>query len=488
MNKMTRLLALLLALVLLVGSLIGCSNTDDGTTPGGNNGGEQGGNNGGGNDGPGEFIDYVSTVKLDKNSGRAWCEATVKSEYRHDKEGNSVLVYTGYVDGDTTHFVVPKDVNPDGILKARYLAINTPESTGQIEPWGKAASNFTKSKLKEATSIILESETDEWNFDSNGRNLVWVWYKTAEMADYRCLNLEILQVGLSRASGISECIYADVCQTLYTQAMRHKLYLHDTSAKDPDFYYGDAVPMTLKEVKVNVEKYVNTSVAFEGVVIFNDNNGTAYVEEFDEETGEYFGMQIFYGYSLSAGGKKVLSIGNRIVVAGSVQYYEAGDTYQISDIYYDAFNKNDPNNIRKLEEGHAAVYDEATVSEITKGTLNINVTTVDEETGEETSQLQSFDFGYLTLHSSKKLTNLTVESVYTTSNGGKNDGAHSITCRDSAGNRITIRTAVLYDENNNPLPKSYFEGKVILEACGIIDAYDGEYQLKVFHQDSIIFK
>lgn len=482
MNKITKLLALLLALTLIVGTLVSCGGETDDSV---NNGGEQGDTNGGNQD-LGELIDYVSTVKLDKNSGRAWCEATVKSEYRHDKDGNRVLVYTGYIDGDTTHFVVPTDVNPTGILKARYLAINTPESTGQIEPWGKAASNFTKSKLKDATSIILESETAEWNFDSNGRNLVWVWYKTAEMTDYRCLNLEILQVGLSRASGISDCIYADICQTLYTQAMRHKLYLHDTSAKDPDFFYGDAVPLTLKELKANVESYLNTSVAFEGVVVYNDNNGTAYVEEYDEETGEYYGMQIFYGYSLSAGGKKVLGIGNRIVVAGSVQYYEGGDTYQISDIYYDAFNKNDPNNIKLIEAGHSAAYDETTAYELTKGKLNITVTSVDDG-GDEITEVKSFDYGYLALHSSRKLTNLTVVSVYTTNNGGNNDGAHSLTCRDSEGNEITVRTAVLYDADNNKLPASYFQGKVIAEVVGIVDAYDGEYQLKVFHQDNIVF-
>ena len=36
----------------------------------------------------------------------------------------------------------------NGVLKARYIAINTPESTGSIEPWGKKAANFTKTKLQ----------------------------------------------------------------------------------------------------------------------------------------------------------------------------------------------------------------------------------------------------------------------------------------------------------------------------------------------------
>ena len=276
-----------------------------------------------------------------------------------------------------------------------------------------------------------------------------------------------------------EVIYCSVCNTELAREAK-------TIDKLPHVYVNRACEcglielITLKELKVNIEKYVDTYVAFEGVVVKNTGD-TAYVEEYDEETGEYFGMQIYYGYSLSMGGMEVLSIGNRIVVVGTVLYFEAGGIYQICNIRYDPYDPQDPKNIKLIEAGHSASYDEATVSEITTGKLNA---TVNEVTGER----RDFDFGYLTLHSSKKLTNLTVESVYTTSNGGMNDGAHFISCRDIAGNRIIIRTAVLYDENYNPLPKSYFEGKVILETCGIIDAYDGEYQLKVFHQDNIIFK
>ena len=43
-------------------------------------------------------------------------------------------------------------------------------------------------------SIIIESDNETWNYDSTGsRYLVWVWYRESAEADYRCLNLEILQ-------------------------------------------------------------------------------------------------------------------------------------------------------------------------------------------------------------------------------------------------------------------------------------------------------
>ena len=71
-----------------------------------------------------EEIDYAGTVVLDMESSTLKREVTVKQ----------------YIDGDTTHFHVPDDLVPGGVLKARYLSINTPESTGKIEEFGKKAS------------------------------------------------------------------------------------------------------------------------------------------------------------------------------------------------------------------------------------------------------------------------------------------------------------------------------------------------------------
>jgi endonuclease YncB( thermonuclease family) len=134
---------------------------------------------------PLEVVDYVSQLKLNMSSETLKQKVTVKT----------------FVDGDTTHFYVPESVMETGVLKARYLAVNTPESTGKIEEYGKKASEFTKEKLSSATSIIIESDDGNWNADSTGgRYLVWVWYRTSETEDYRNLNLEILQNGLAIAS------------------------------------------------------------------------------------------------------------------------------------------------------------------------------------------------------------------------------------------------------------------------------------------------
>ena len=59
---------------------------------------------------PAETVDYAASLKLDLSSATAKEEATIKS----------------YVDGDTVHFYVDNRVVADGILKARFLAVNTP--------------------------------------------------------------------------------------------------------------------------------------------------------------------------------------------------------------------------------------------------------------------------------------------------------------------------------------------------------------------------
>ncbi len=416
-----------------------------------------------------EFVDYASTVKFDPNSGRVSATATVRT----------------YVDGDTTHFNISDPSFQGGILKARYLGINTPESTGQIEPWGKKASNYTKEALKSATSIIVESDSATWNPDSTGdRYLVWVWYKTATDTDYRCLNLEILQQGLAVASKSSDTAYADICVTILNQAVRLKLHVH-SKEKDPDFYYGEAMPMTLKELKTNIQSYRDKSVSFEGVVVRNSNQ-TAYIEEYDEETGLYFGIQVYYGYNLGFYGEEILSVGNRVLIVGSVQYYETGGTYQISDIFYHAMRPNDPENIQLISEGHTAAYTEVSAKDLLTKKVEIDVTTVDED-GNETIETKSFDYGFITMHGSASLKDLVIKSIYTTQNeDSANYGALSITCEASDGTEIVLRTIVLKDADGKTITADAFPIGSVVDAKGVVDVFNGVYQLKVFSAADIV--
>ena len=49
------------------------------------------------------------------------------------------------------------------------------------------------------------------------------------------------------------------------QAKAQKLNVY-SGERDPDFYYGDAVELTLKEPRSNPEAYNGKKVAFEGVL------------------------------------------------------------------------------------------------------------------------------------------------------------------------------------------------------------------------------
>lgn len=405
---------------------------------------------------PAEVVDYAGQVKLDMATESLKAEVEVKL----------------YVDGDTTHFNISSNNFRGSVLKARYLAINTPESTGKIEAWGKTASNYTKEKLSSATSIIVESDTHKWNADSTGdRYLVWVWYKTAEMTDYRNLNIEILQEGLAIASNSEQNRYGKVCGDALRQAMRLGLKCH-SKEKDPNFYYGKAQELTLKELRLNTASYVGEKVAFEGV-IYKDHSQTVYVEEYDEETGMYFGMTVYYGFSATGKMLDILSVGNRVRIVGTVDEYLGN--YQVSGLSYSSMRPTHADNIQKISDGHSGAYTKVTAEDF----VNKKVTITDEE-GNSTQ----YKFQNLAMNTSISLENLQVVSIYTTDNEeSSSKGAMTLTCK--VGNTtVILRTVVLRDANGEVITFRAYEGKTI-NVKGMVDCYDGEYQIKVFSANDI---
>ncbi|BDG45991.1 thermonuclease family protein [Parageobacillus sp. KH3-4] len=87
------------------------------------------------------------------------------------------------IDGDTARFMVNGRE-----YTTRFLFIDTPESTIQIEPYGKEASRFTCSRLSRG-NITLETDGNTL-FDKYHRLLAWVW-----IGD-KLLQEEIAKVGL----------------------------------------------------------------------------------------------------------------------------------------------------------------------------------------------------------------------------------------------------------------------------------------------------
>ena len=551
-------------------------------------------------------VDYVSTLKFDKNSGRKFVKVKTKL----------------LIDGDTSHFYIedadkaqfPEGqlIRQDGVLKLRYLGIDTPESTGQIQEWGKTASNFNKSKLKEATEIYVESNDGKWNLDSTGsRYLGYVWYKTAQDTELKCLNLEILQEGLSYAKSLGDLCYKDIFQSTYSQSnalelpvfskaasswrfddnsdsfidaqgwilgstksnknivsftqdkleKNNNIHLYDSQFtliddaqdiinilnkedskttkyeyyigidikgrinyftgeidsgvaytttsqeeaakvyvekdaskpgyynmyvngednvknyitinssnnvaymnRDPNYYYGSYIETTIKGVRTFKEDYVDRLVRLEGIVS-KDNGDTIYVQNYDEETGLTYGLQVYLGASFT--GKSILKLGNKVSLCGTFSYYEGGDTYQLSGLTYLQMKPNYEKNIKLIESGV-----EIPLKEITASDLN-------QRTVDEKDLYEGISYTETLNNTLVQVKNLVVNDVYTTDNGGNSDGAMTLTCVDSTGKEITIRTEVLTNDDGKLVVASDVLNKTI-SVKGIVDYYNGSYQVKVF--------
>ncbi len=446
-TRFGRGIALFLAICLMLGCLAGCDSQPDPETSG------QPATTG-------VPKDYASTLKLDMDSSTKKLEVTVKS----------------FVDGDTVHFHVPESVIPGGVLKARFLAINTPESTGKIEEYGKAASNFTREKLENATSIIIESDNATWNVDSTGgRYLVWVWYKTADMLDYRNLNVEILQNGLAIASNTGNNIYGDVAMAALSQARSLGLKVH-SDQPDPDFFYGDAVELDLKELRMHVEDYNGMKVAFTGIIAA-DNGNTAYVETYDSETDMYYGITVYYGFGITGLGLKVLEVGNEARIVGTVQFYENGGTWQIAGLSHSPMRPDDPNNIKVISQGHEGAYRLTDPATFASGEVQI--------VGE--TETVTAPYAKLAMSTTISMENLTVTDVYTTTDPeSSSQGAMTLTCK--AGDvTVSVRTVVLVDEEGKLITAEAYQGKTI-DVKGVVDLFDGTYQIKVFSAKDIQVK
>jgi endonuclease YncB( thermonuclease family) len=411
-------------------------------------------------------VDFAGQIGLDLQSETVKQQVAVKS----------------FIDGDTTHFYVPETISytpenmpADGVLKARYIAVNTPESTGQIEEWGKKASRFTREKLENAEEIWIESDDTAWNLDSTGaRNLVWVWYRPKGEQDFRNLNIELLQNGLAIANSSAQNRYGDTCMAAIAQARAQKRNIY-SGEKDPDFFYGDAIELTIKELRLHPEAYEGKKVAFTGVITVNHKKAV-FIEDFDEETGLYFGFTAFYGNNMSAGGLDVLTVGNEVRIVGTVQYYEKGQSWQVAGLNYRMMKPNDPGNIQKLSEGHEPAWTE-----------------IDPEIFWQSAVIEDepYPFACLALDTS---VSMTVKAKLIEANP---DGLFCLECSDCGEDSVKVYTPPLYDETGRMLSAEDFETVVneergittfkIIRVHGIVSRVNDESCIRVYTQEGITF-
>lgn len=403
-----------------------------------------------------QVVDYAASVKLNPNNGCKQEEVTVKQ----------------FIDGDTVHFH-SKEI-PGGVLKARFLAVNTPESTGKIEEFGKTAAAFTKEKLAAATSIVVESDTANWDADSTGgRYLVWIWYKPQGASDYRNLNIELLQNGLAIASSSFNNRYGTTCAAAIDQAKVQKLHVY-SGQKDPNFFYGLATEIDLKELRTNVASYNGSKVAVTGVITMHYNNGF-YIEAQDPESGLYYGMYAYYGFNFN--GMHLVKVGSEVRIAGNVS--EFSGSWQISGMTYSDFIPT-ADDVKQLSSGNEPAFVLTDPDTFANGKVNVEMT--DPETEEVTTK--ELKYAEVALGTSIEMKDLYVKSVYTTQSDNDNsNGAMTLTC-EANGVTIDVRTIVLTDDNGNIITADAYKGKTI-DVKGIVDCFNGDYQIKVMDDNYI---
>lgn len=128
----------------------------------------------------------------------------IGKSFINDGVGEVELVYA--TDGDTARF---KDIITGETFSLRFLGIDTPESTIDKDPWGKAASNYTKKRLESAKTIVLESEGART--ENYGRYLGFVW------VDGVLLNLELVEQAYTNST-LNDSKYTEYFSMASSQA------------------------------------------------------------------------------------------------------------------------------------------------------------------------------------------------------------------------------------------------------------------------------
>lgn len=261
-----------------------------------------------------EFIDYTHNGSI-----------SLTLDYKgHDfyNDGIAQVDLKSAIDGDTAHF---NEKNKESeTIKSRFYGIDTPESTGKVQEYGKAASNFTKEKLNKAAkdgTIVVSSPSfayEKPQTDSTGTrylSLVWI-NEEVENCDYKdlvLLNLYIVQEGFSYVKAVDKIPEYSNTFYLAEQQAKNSLLNLFSGKSDPLFNYGDYVDVSLLDLKQELLKsikdpshvniYDNANVRVRGVVAgFIDH--MMYLQAFfDEESGstvkggEWASINVFTGMS-----------------------------------------------------------------------------------------------------------------------------------------------------------------------------------------------
>jgi len=107
------------------------------------------------------------------------------------------------IDGDTAKFIYPQiiyDAIPGFSNNTRFLNMDTEETYGMPEEWGKPGSNYTCDLLSSAESIVLQTDPNDDLIDNEDykRLLAWIWVQLPGEEEYFLLNYMVVAQGLAQ--------------------------------------------------------------------------------------------------------------------------------------------------------------------------------------------------------------------------------------------------------------------------------------------------
>lgn len=153
----------------------------------------------------------------------------VGKSFINDGIGQVELLYIS--DGDTAWF---RDIYTKDEFKVRFLGVDTPETHAGEDPWGMAASRYTENRLKNAHTIVVESELNvgltysKPTTDTYGRYLGFVW------VDGVLLNLELVEMAYTNST-----IASTKCPDIYKE---YFLEASINSMKTGRRFFGETDP------------------------------------------------------------------------------------------------------------------------------------------------------------------------------------------------------------------------------------------------------
>ena len=424
---------------------------------------------------PSSMIDYVGQMKLSN-----YYSGTLANKNFLDN-GIGYATFKKHIDGDTTHFFqTENNGEPGRVVKSRYIGVDTPESTGQIEAWGKKASHFTEEKVTTAKSIILTTDVTDIGkvaaVDSTGsrfKTLVWITDKeNATLDDYRCLNLWLVQEGWSTGKGLSGSPLTDYFTKADLQAQEKKL--HIWSGADPDFDpNAPAVTTSLSELaETYLEEGAETSwagakVRVTGIVTKLSGDYDCYIQETDTTTGSTYGLYVFAGYKSYS---PMRTLGNKIEIVGTYTLYMGNP--QLTGVSYQPFIPDPANDMRLISTGNSYTIETKGVTEIqNRASINMIYT----------------------------VNGLTIYRGYTEIDATtqKASGALTFYAKDANDNELQIRVPddvfVRNEQGQRVTDWEYFNGKTV-NVTGTVAFFapdeanpnEGRYQLKLCHTNDFV--